>query len=354
MNTEVMLDSRNDEIDLLGVFNGLWQQKWLIVGIACLVVAIASLYAFLIVPIYEAEVVVNQPLPGDIANINVGRTEGEELKSYSVKDVYDLFSIKLKSDVSKRQFFETVYWPSLPEEQKGKTKEVSYKQFVRETLKISAPDKLTPELLKVTFQGEERERIADFVNSYVDQVSQQTINELVESVKYEVDIAKRNISEAIESERRTAEKMREDQLARLREALVVAKTIGIEKPQMTVARPPTQDNVAPFIDGSQMYALGRVALQGEIDVLEARKSNDPFIPSLRTLESRLGRLSQINVDAKDVHVFRSYQNAITPELPIKPKKTLIVTLGSVLGGLLGIFVALIRNALQRRSNAPAS
>jgi chain length determinant protein (polysaccharide antigen chain regulator) len=37
-----------------------------------------------------------------------------------------------------------------------------------------------------------------------------------------------------------------------------------------------------------------------------------------------------------------------PSTPIKPKKALIIVLGLVLGGMLGIFAALIRGMLAKR------
>jgi len=37
------------------------------------------------------------------------------------------------------------------------------------------------------------------------------------------------------------------------------------------------------------------------------------------------------------------QRAVEPRQPIKPKKALIVALALMLGGMLGVFVALVRN-----------
>ncbi|MNF01447.1 Tyrosine-protein kinase ptk [compost metagenome] len=42
-----------------------------------------------------------------------------------------------------------------------------------------------------------------------------------------------------------------------------------------------------------------------------------------------------------------------PLKPVKPKKALILALGLVLGGVLGLFIALLRNMLRRKPDALA-
>ncbi|MEA1605398.1 GNVR domain-containing protein [Pseudomonas spirodelae] len=53
-------------------------------------------------------------------------------------------------------------------------------------------------------------------------------------------------------------------------------------------------------------------------------------------------------------LYRVEQASALPAQPIKPKKPLIVALGLVLGGMLGIFIALIRLMLKKRSAKMAS
>ncbi|MCY1547895.1 G-rich domain on putative tyrosine kinase [compost metagenome] len=49
-----------------------------------------------------------------------------------------------------------------------------------------------------------------------------------------------------------------------------------------------------------------------------------------------------------VAIFRQDGAVVTPDAPIKPKKALILALGVVLGGMLGLFIALIRLMLNER------
>lgn len=52
-----------------------------------------------------------------------------------------------------------------------------------------------------------------------------------------------------------------------------------------------------------------------------------------------------------LNLVRIDQVAVEPANPIKPNKKLIVAIGIMLGGMLGVFVALIRSMIRKRKNA---
>ena len=83
------------------------------------------------------------------------------------------------------------------------------------------------------------------------------------------------------------------------------------------------------------------ALGAEIQVLEKRKSDDPFIKGLRELQEGIDVLKTIHVDIELIRPVRIDSPAVRPESPIKPKKLLILTAGTLLGVMLGLFVALV-------------
>ncbi|MBU1444622.1 MAG: chain-length determining protein, partial [Gammaproteobacteria bacterium] len=62
---------------------------------------------------------------------------------------------------------------------------------------------------------------------------------------------------------------------------------------------------------------------------------------------QLSFLKTVEVRPENVSVFTLDSVAEVPETPIKPKKSLIVALGIVLGGMLGVFVALIKVLIRR-------
>lgn len=46
------------------------------------------------------------------------------------------------------------------------------------------------------------------------------------------------------------------------------------------------EQLSAIMNGSLMYMRGSKALRGEIEALESRVSDDPFIPALRTLQEQ--------------------------------------------------------------------
>ncbi|AEG31978.1 Wzz/FepE/Etk N-terminal domain-containing protein [Thiomicrospira cyclica] len=84
--------------------------------------------------------------------------------------------------------------------------------------------------------------------------------------------------------------------------------------------------------------------------LKNRTDNFPFSDSLRSLHNKLEVLNEAKtkIAQADFSVFRVAQLPMVPENPIKPNKKLIVAVALVLGGMLGIFIALIRGAVRKR------
>ena len=81
----------------------------------------------------------------------------------------------------------------------------------------------------------------------------------------------------------------------------------------------------------------------KIEVLLARESNDPFTASLREKELRFEELSNIQLEAGKVRLATFDQPAYPPVNREKPKRSLIVALGAVLGLFLGIMAAFLLN-----------
>ncbi|WP_213663076.1 Wzz/FepE/Etk N-terminal domain-containing protein [Stutzerimonas stutzeri] len=85
----------------------------------------------------------------------------------------------------------------------------------------------------------------------------------------------------------------------------------------------------------------------EVEILKAREGEDLYLTNLAQLREEASRLKGIKLDTERLRLVRLDQPALQSLDPVKPKKTLILALGLVLGGMLGIFVALIRGLMNR-------
>ncbi|WP_315852819.1 Wzz/FepE/Etk N-terminal domain-containing protein [Pseudomonas tumuqii] len=105
----------------------------------------------------------------------------------------------------------------------------------------------------------------------------------------------------------------------------------------------TEPRVAQIAKELQLLANNR-----QIEVLNKRENEDLFLKDLAIWREEAAHLRNLNVDVSTLKLVTVDQLAMQPLKPIKPKKALILALGLVLGGMLGLFVALIRNMLRRK------
>lgn len=343
---------RDDEIDLRELIKGLWAQKVLISSVTALVAASALAYVLLATPVYETKATVLPPLLSDIAPYNVGRREAS-LTLFSTENVYTVFTRSLYSQSLARGFFREVYIPSLPESVRAEPEDQLWDRF-NQQFSIKAPNKQRPELLEISMQHSDPRLAADWVNQFVSNASMSAKANMQRDVMGEIGVRIQSMEQHIASLRGSAKQLRNDRIAILKEALDVAKAAGLDAPQVTVGRTSSTKELSEFIDGSLAYMRGARVIEAELAALEARQSDDPFIPELRTLQKQLSFLRTIDIKPDNVAVFTLDSPAALPQTPIKPKKTLILASGLILGGMLGLFAALLRNMLRVKPGAPAA
>ncbi|MEP3855639.1 MAG: Wzz/FepE/Etk N-terminal domain-containing protein [Porticoccus sp.] len=339
--------AHSDEVDLVELFQCLWQQKLLIIAFVAVTTVAAAAFAFLSPPEYEAKAGVLPPRLSDIAAYNVGGGK-INLSEFNVSDIYAAFKTNLLSGALRRTFFRETYLPSLPADERSRAWDELWEEF-NETLIVKVPDvKNKPGFHEVTVAHESPVLAAEWVNLYVTMAAIKTEQDMEENLRNKIAARTNVIERQIDALRTTAQKQREDRIVRLREALVVAEAVGFDDPQVVAGKTSSDGDLAKFIDGNLMYMRGAKAIRTELAVLEKREKDDPFINELRGLENQLDFLKQIDINPDDVSVFRLDGRAEIPETPIKPNKVIILILGIILGGILGIFAALIRSMVENR------
>lgn len=347
-NARAIPRDHSDEIDLVELFQNLWEQKWLISAVTVVVTCLAAAFAFLTIPTYQSSAKVLPPRLSDIAGYNLGRKEAG-LNEFRVQDVYAVFKLNLFSDSLKRELFREVYLPSLAESEASVAQDKLWQRF-NEALKVGAPNvKNNPDLFEISLQHEDPQTAAEWVSHYLDMAAKRTEADMQRNLSTEIGTKARSLQQKIEVLRITAEKRRLDRIVRLREALQVAEAVGADAPQVRAGKTSSDGDLAEFMDGNLMYMRGAKAVRAELVVLEKREDQDPFIPELRGLENQLDFLRKVDIAPENVQVFTLDSAAEVSQTPIKPKKALILALGLVLGGMLGVFVALIRSMLAKRN-----
>jgi LPS O-antigen subunit length determinant protein (WzzB/FepE family) len=180
----------------------------------------------------------------------------------------------------------------------------------------------------------------------------------------------------------------DDQIRSLEEALAISEALGIEDPvaldrlsRKSSEQPNSQVAVEVVSDrGSDpLYLRGSRLLGAElaqlksrpvdyipsaeirdlqaqiallennrkVEALEARQSDEAFSDKLQTIRAQLVQLG-IETFPNSLTVDMTNGVAVANPAPIKPKRMLIVALSIVLGGMLGLVIALIRGAARKR------
>lgn len=331
----------SDEIDLVELVKQLWLQKWLIAGCTLLIAGIAAAYAFLTAPVYQVTAGVMPPSLSDISGYNLGRSEAK-LTEFTPEGVYAVYKRNLLSGSLKRQFFDEIYLPSLSAEEQSAPKDILWKHF-NSDFSVQAPDiKNNPDYYVVTVEGKQPEIVADWANRYVQMAAEKSENAMRTNQLTEIGTKAQSLSRQVDALRVTAENRRNDRIARLKEALVVANAVGYDAPQVTPAKTSSGGELAEFMDGNLIYMRGAKAINAELAVLEKRTNDDPFIDDLRSIQNQMDFLRKVDVNPDNVSVFTFDSPALVPETPVAPKKMLVVIIGLILGLIIGGALALVR------------
>jgi chain length determinant protein (polysaccharide antigen chain regulator) len=233
--------------------------------------------------------------------------------------------------------------------ERGEAQDKLWEEF-NEILTVKAPDiKNKPDLYDVMVEHHSPELAADWANLYVNMAAKKTEQDMQDNVLTEIETKTQVIERQIDALRITAQKRREDRIVRLRDALVVAEAINLDSPSVITS---SDGDLSPFVDGNLMYMRGAKAIRAELAVLEIRENDDPFISELRDLENQLNFLKEIDVNPDDVSVFTLDGSAAVPETPIKPKKSIIIAVGLIVGCMLGVSIALIRSMFKKSNVKP--
>ena len=204
----------------------------------------------------------------------------------------------------------------------------------------------------VSVESNDPEFAAKLVNDFVSFFDLETVRGMVSDAKNNIEEQILDIEYSIASKRQMAKQRREDQVLRYQEASIIANTLGIKKRvDATNIIQNTQTNVDIATASTPLYYLGIEALTAEIEILQNRKSDDPFISGLRDLQEQLALLRSFKFSEKGMHSVSIDQAAYPPKNHIKPNRRLIVSLGTVVGLFLGIFLVFFVSFIQNQKEA---
>lgn len=340
----VQYSQADDEISLVE----LWcliktHKRYLLIGLL-LAWALAAIWLLLTVPVYKSETRLLPPPVYLYSEISVYDAD----EHYEPVEIFHKYIKQFKSVTNQQQFYDNnnlVTHFNLEGLSDDATKRLFTKRF-RELLHINYGGKQRlPESATASFQLDDAELTAQWLNQYVDYIEQVTRNEMFNEFTELLNARKKLLRDQINLKRLVGKQRRQDQIARLEEAISVAKQLGIKS--SSGASMNSKTSVEVNTRDIPLYRRGIEALSAELVALKSRKSDDPFIAELRSLEEQLGQLEMQAPDKTKVRTVQVDQPAIAAEHAENRSLPLAIILATVSGVLIGLILIFVKRFLQR-------
>ena len=323
-NSPEQSQAYNDEIDLADLIRALWQGKWLVIGVTLATLALGIAYLMIAPKSYTASLNI-LALPDSQADVYIELHEAQ-LIATDKQSLLALFVEDLKTQTQSVNGLGLSIASVTPTQS-------------RLSFPTQAPGQLT-------------QTVADAL-----ELAHRNVNQQLELnfSRHSNKLAANNTTaiEALDLERLQKIAIftfnQNQQVATLKEQVKLARFLSIEKGALS--------SLTGF-KALKVYEQGYLALEKEIELIQSRKVED-FIPDLARIEFSQAELLK-NKEVKRVEMMlaktpigtdqfaAAVYNLDTLVYKNNTKTSLILALSIVLGGMLGIFVLLIRNVVIKQ------
>ena len=368
--------NNGDEIDLFELIENLWNQKLLIALFSIFFVLLGYGYTLVAPEKWTAEVYISDPSLNQINALNppelaafrlLGLLDGRledgsrfESRMLSAKvlnevapeigpvDLMKSITSEIRSVQTLLQFdaqrSESIFENSahLIEGERIEAAKV----FLENRLKITQPSKTTSYIV-ISLTLDSPTRASSVLRDYLQFVGEKIVKKRGENLKLGITRAIQVNEFEIERAMRSHVRRLEEEFALLEEALQIAQSAGIKDNQAGLF---VDRNDNRLTETSGLYARGERLLKAEMQALKARISSLALIPEVRSLQLENKQLKDIVIDTERASSFFLEKPATEPTGRDSPKTKLILALALVLGGMVGVLVALIRSARRDRKS----
>ncbi len=353
---------QNDEIDLKELFIALWKGKITII-LCTLVFAIgAVLYAFTAQEWWSSKAKVMIPQVHDFSEYQ------EQVKQYQpIFDIYQddgtvLVSEELDSLVDNEILFQNFIsaYNSSNNKKKFLDGSVEFQSFKAQLNTDTDTDKreATRQLYSEWFQKisavavDKKSDISPYTISLqatTKESSYTLLNEYITLVKGVVfDDALNNLQAIVNGKRNELRQQKIILETQAKNRLIVEierSQYGAEIAKAAQVNKPIQN-----MGNNELFAigLGSQALDAKIKALKSVTNLSVIEPRLQQIDAKLEMLKSMKIDRNiKFQTFRYLENVEQPITRDKPKRALIAVLGTLLGGMLGVAIVLVRFAFRK-------
>jgi len=176
----------------------------------------------------------------------------------------------------------------------------------------------------------------DMLKQYIDFVSAKVYNDTLANVQALVSAKEYELKQQLKVLRSQASSYLQVEKERTQYALNIASAADVNQPVQNLG-------------DSEIFAinLGAKALAAKVNALESVRNLSVVEPRIQQVEARLSLLQGTELDKNiKFKTYRFLENVEKPVTKDKPKRSLIVVIATLLGGMLGVAFVLIRSAFR--------
>lgn len=335
----------SDEIDLRELVLVLWRQKTLILLVTSVFAVAGIAYALLSPQVWSAKGVITAPRSEDLRPLlrmaNQATLFG--ITGFpSGQDLYGEFVSKFNSYENRRDFLKgsSFFKEQIQAAQLDQRAQRLWLRKWAELITAEAVDKKgeRPGII-ITSSADASSQALTLLETYIQFIIAKQQRELVSNLTEQQSTKIAALSTSLKLTKEDAEQALKNDIDNLALTISIAKAAGVERPLTNYNN---GDRFSP--------TLGTKGLEEKLKVLKTLDLN-AYEPKLTELQVKIDRLKVVKMDGISFKPF-SYLDA--PEEPLnrdKPKRPLIVVLATLLGGMLGVAIVLVRHAFRRPEEA---
>ena len=380
MSEELKPTYQVNEIDLVELLQTIWDGKRLIATFATIAFVFGGAFAFLKPSFFEAQTQIKEvtSVQGDkylaLNSLIVADNADKAFFAITPESLLDLFIENLEE--------RTVFEDSIRKnELLNRSEFASEKDYINAIVELAASIKVLPPINEdgadkgesrrywsINFEGENSQKwlavLDDVTQSATNSVQQNLVDRFENALlvatqgkRFKLEDLETSIANASSDYTRKAS----DRLAFLREQAAIARKLGVAKNTLEAQTFMANTGVVANVKSdTPFYLRGYEAIEKEIELIESREDVSAFVDGLVKLEQDKRALEQDKTLERAIVLFestpiKSSEPFIAAEFDVyatdiqsKSKRSLIVALALVLGGMVGVMFVLIRSAVRNR------
>ncbi|POU77555.1 LPS O-antigen chain length determinant protein WzzB [Leclercia sp. LSNIH6] len=321
-NNVVTRSSDPEQIDLIDLLMQLWRGKRVIAAFVVIALILAGVYLAFAKEKWTSTAIITEPDAAQIGSYSNALNILYGTNAPKLTDIQE--SVINRYNASFSALSQTLENKAEPEK-----------------LTIEPVVKGQPLPLSISYVNGSAEAAQKQVAQYIQQIDEQIQKELEVDLNDNIKQQVATLKDVLNNQQAIAQEQKDLRIRQINEALKYAEAANITTPKIQQTQDVTQET---------MFLLGTEALQSMI----AHESSRPLTlsDSYYQNKQKLLDIQKLKIDPTSIH---AYRYVMKPDLPVyrdSPKRSIVLVLAVLLGGIIGSGVVLGRNAL-RNYNARA-